>query len=110
MVTVTYRPDKHELKMKGHAMQGDVGKDPVCAAISMCFYNICAMLRQYPPEAFLHPPDMAAGDKKGVSFIKCTPAAGYETWIDHDFLYALVGFEQLQGNFPDAINVKVMQH
>lgn len=110
MVTVIYRPDKHELKLKGHALQGDIGHDPVCAAISMVFYNICAMLRQYPPEAWKRPPDMAASDSKGVSYLRCTPADDYETWIDHDFLYALVGFEQLQGNFPDAINVRVMQH
>ena len=73
MVTVTYRPDKHELKLKGHALAGDIGHDPVCAAVSMCFYNIVAMLRQYPPEAWKKAPEFAAADSKGVSFVRCAP-------------------------------------
>lgn len=109
MVKVRYKPNKHTLTLKGHAEYGE-GSEIICASISMVYYNLCAMLRQYPPEAFIKPLEMkAATSKNGVTTIKCEPAKAYETWIDHDFLYALTGFETIQGNYPECLDLVVTQ-
>lgn len=110
MVTVRYSPDKHILKMKGHADFGEVGTDIICAAISTIYYNLCQMFHTYPKEAFKELDMKEATGKNGVTSIKCTPAEGYETWIDHDFLYALRGFEMIQGQYPECLNLIITEH
>lgn len=110
MITVKYRPDSNTLTIKGHAGYAEAGKDIICASASIIFYNLCAMLRQYPAEAFSMPLEMKmAKGKNGVTSVKCKPAKEYEAWIDHDFLYALTGFETLAGNYPDFVNLVVTQ-
>lgn len=109
MVTVKYRPNKRELSLKGHADYGEYGSDIVCASVSMVFYNLCAMLREYGTETWKKPLEMKDGNKESVKSVRASPTAPYETLIDHDFLYALKGFETLQGNFPECINLVVTQ-
>ena len=110
MITVKYKPDSNCLTIKGHAGYAEPGKDIICASASMIFYNLCAMLRQYPAEAFSMPLEMKmAKGKRGVTSVKCKPSAAYETWIDHDFLYALTGFQTLAGNYPEYVNLVVTQ-
>ena len=109
MIKVKYRPDRHELTIKGHAGAGEHGHDVICAAASMVFYNLCQMLRQYDQDkAFARKPEMQ--DEPGNAKIKVTPATGYEAWIDHDFLYALTGFQLLAGNHPEYVDLVVMEH
>lgn len=111
MITVKYKPDKHTLTIKGHAGYAEAGEDIICASASMIFYNLCAMLRQYPDEAFSMPLDMKmAKGKNGVTTVKCTPSKAYESLIDHDFLYALTGFQTLSGNYPENVNLVVTQN
>lgn len=107
MITVTYRPTKHELKIKGHAGFAEHGNDVICAAVSMVFYNLCQMLLEYDKKAFVGKVDMQ--NISGSACVKVTPASGYESWIDHDFLYALTGFRMLMAQFPDYVNLKVMK-
>lgn len=110
MVTVKYMPDSYTLKIKGHAGADEIGKDVICAAASTVYYNFCAMLREYPPEAFAKPLVMKmAKGKKGVTTVVCEPSKAYETLIDHDVLYALKGFEMLAGNYPEYVNLVVTQ-
>lgn len=107
MITVTYRPKKRSLTIKGHANAGEKGFDIICASVSTVFYNLCQMMREYDHKAFVKPIEMQ--DISGSAKLQVTPASGYETWIDHDMLYALTGFKLLAGNFPQYVNLKVMQ-
>lgn len=109
MITVTYRPGKREIKIKGHAGAGDKGHDVICAAASMMFYNLCQMmLAAYDNDkAFAAPVKMQ--DEPGNARLQVTPATGYETWIDHDFLYALTGFHLLAERHPEYVTLKVLK-
>lgn len=110
MIKIKYNPTRNVLTLKGHAGYAKPGKDIICASASMIFYNLCAMLRQYPDEAFSAPLEMKmAKGKNGVTSVKCRPSAAYESLIDHDFLYALTGFETLMGNYPEHVNLVVTQ-
>ena len=109
MITVTYRPDKRLLTIKGHAGAGDKGHDIVCAAASMVFYNLCQMLLEYNQDVvFARPPQMQ--DKPGNAYVEVTPATAYEAWIDHDIRYALTGFRLLEAQHPEYLNLKVLRH
>lgn len=109
MITVTYSPKKHQLRIKGHAEFAPKGQDIVCAAATMVFYNLCQMIREYDQEAaFSVKPKMQFNS--GRALIEVVPRADYETWIDHDFLYALTGYRLLMAQFPDRVNLKVLQH
>lgn len=109
MIYVTFNPKKRQLKVKGHARFANEGHDIVCAAASMVFYNLCAMLREYDgKKAFAKPLEIT--DKKGNARVCVTPHTGYETWIDHDFYYAIAGFELLARKYPDYIDLKVTEN
>lgn len=111
MITVKYLPDKHKLVIRGHANYAEKGKDIICAATSMVFYNLCQMMRQYPPEAWRKAPIMKEPlGKNGITSLEVKPTDDYETWIDHDFLFALTGFELLMGQYPEHINLVVTEH
>ena len=108
MIKITYKPDDCSLTFKGHAEGYDIGDKLICASVSTVFYNFCAMLREYPPEAFSMPFVMKeAKSKNGVSSIKAVPSSGYESLINHDFYYAMVGFETIARNYPEAVQIVV---
>lgn len=109
MIKVTFKPDEHAISIKGHAEgYDDFTNSIVCASTSTVFYNLCAMLREYPPEAFSIPFAMKeAKSKNGISSVKAEPGNGYESLINHDFYYAMVGFETIAGNYPEAIQIVV---
>ena len=109
MIYVTYRPDSRKLSIKGHAGAGEKGHDLVCAAASTVFYTLCQMLLQYDQDAaFARPTEMQ--DEPGNAFVRVTPKTGFETWIDHDMLFALTGFRLLAARHPDYVDLKVLGH
>lgn len=107
MIYVTYSPKKRHLKIKGHAKFASAGHDIVCAAASMVFYNLCAMLGEYDRGKAFAKLDIV--DKKGNAAVEVTPKTEYEPWVDHDFYYALSGFELLANKYPDYITLKVTE-
>lgn len=110
MIKVKYNTTKNLLTIKGHAGYAEAGEDIICASASMIYYNLLAMLRQYPDKAFSVPLKVeTAKSKNATTSIECVPSEAYETLIYHDFLYALTGFETLMGNYPEHINLVVTQ-
>jgi uncharacterized protein YsxB (DUF464 family) len=109
MIKITFIPDEHKLTFKGHAEGYDhITNAIICSSVSTVFYNLCAMLREYPSEAFSTPFVMKeAKSKNGISSVQAVPSPGYEGWINHDIYYAMVGLETIQGNYPNAIELVV---
>lgn len=109
LITVTYSPKKHQLRIKGHAEYAPKGQDIVCAAATMIFYNLCQMFREYDEgKAFCKPPKMQF--TSGRACVEVVPRTGYENWIEHDFLFALTGYRLLMAKFPDRVNLKINQN
>jgi uncharacterized protein YsxB (DUF464 family) len=109
MIKITFKPDEGKITFRGHAEGYDnITNGIVCASVSTVFYNLCAMLREYPSEAFSIPFVMKeAKSKNGISSVQAMPSEGYEGWVNHDLYYAMVGFETIQANYPDAIKIAV---
>lgn len=114
MIKVTFRHESDEIKritFRGHAEgYGEEADRIICASVSTIFYNLCAMLREYPSEAFLYPFKMKeAKHKNGMSSIEVAPSKEYEQLIFHDLCYAMVGFETVAMNYPAAVEIVVKQ-
>jgi uncharacterized protein YsxB (DUF464 family) len=111
MIKITFIPDEHKLTFKGHAEgYDDITNAIICSSVSTVFYNLCAMLREYPSEAFSIPFAMKeAKNRNGISYVKAVPSEAYAGWIHHDIYYAMVGLETIQGNYPNAIELAVKQ-
>ena len=114
MIKITYNLENDKIQritFRGHAEgYGEEADRIICASVSTIFYNLCAMLREYPSEAFLYPfKTKEATHKHGMSSIDATPSKEYESLINHDFYYAMVGFETVAKNYPAAVEIVVKQ-
>ena len=113
MIHITYRPDKYEITIKGHANSDEKGKDIICAAASMLFYTLAACLAKSPEGWFAEAPDMAdylsEPERKGVSHIKCRPKSDFDITVLIMYQTVVTGFEQLAANYPDFVDLKITQ-
>lgn len=112
MIHITYRPDKKEVKIKGHAGYDEKGRDIVCAGISVLFYTLANSLLKAPEEWFAKKPEMAdsLADKSGVSYVTCFPASGYEEYVTLIYETVITGIELMATTYPDYIDLKITQH
>ena len=112
MINITYRPDKKEVKIKGHANYDEKGKDIICAGVSVLFFTLANALLKAPDKWFKKQPEMAdsKASETGVSYIKCTPAKGYEVYVTLAYETVLTGMELMATTYPDYITFKVTQH
>lgn len=109
MITVTVSPNKYQLGMKGHAGYDEIGKDIICASASMVYYNLCQMMLEYDEgKAFCKKPEMQF--TSGKAFLKVVPRKEYEPWIQHDFLYAVKGFQLLAAQYPEYVCLKILNY
>lgn len=108
MITVKVKAKKHSVRINGHAEYAEKGKDIVCAAVSFSFYNLANMLLDYPEQAWREKLKMK-DSKTGNASIDCVPTGEYETLIDHDFYYFLVGLTVLAEQYPEHINLVVTE-
>ena len=111
MIEVVYRPDKKDVRVKGHAEYDEKGRDIVCAAVSMSFYTLANALIKAPKEWFKKEPDLAdsLASKTGVSHIKCTPAKGYEEYVTLMYETVLTGIELLATSYPDNVRLRIVR-
>lgn len=108
MINVSYSYDKHELVISGHAGYGKKGKDIVCAAASMIFYNLCEVLQRHKDEAFKEKINIEIKKgKNGMASVSCLPSSEYKSLIEYDFYFALIGYETLKSKYPNFINISV---
>ena len=102
MVTITYRPKKYEVKIKGRETYDSV---------STLFYTLCNALMKAPDDWYKTAPKMAdsLNSDTGVTSVKCTPAKGYEDYITLIYETILTGVEMIANLHPEAITLKVMR-
>lgn len=112
MIQITYRPDKKEVKIKGHANYDEKGKDIICAGVSVLFFTLCNALLKAPDAWFKKKPEMAdsLASATGVSYVKCTPAKGYEDYVTMAYETVLTGVELMASTYPEYVSLKVTQH
>lgn len=108
MIKVTYIPKDYTIKLSGHSGAGTRGNDIVCSACSMVYYNLVAVLNLYPiEEAYKCFRGQEGTDGKRLTFIKARPKKEYAELVEHDFSYAMVGFQTLADNYPECIKIEI---
>jgi len=105
MIEITFRPDTFCLDITGHAGYGKPGEDIVCAAVSTLFYTLGEALYQ---SCEMLDGDFIFSDENGNGQISCKPKQEYEGNIARTFWTILTGFELLEKNYKNFINLRVV--
>ena len=96
------------LAMQGHAGYAAVGEDVVCAACSILATTLAQMVVNGAEEgAFYAPPTLHL--ERGDAFVSCAPRADFRAELLHDFYMAQVGFALLQREYPQCIELSVVE-
>ena len=98
MIQVNFNPKEMMLEVTGHADYAENGKDIVCAAMSILFYQLADsltksvnMLEEYPDIKIL------GGECK----ISCKPMEKYSANIENIYWVVLNGVELLADNYAE---------
>jgi len=102
MVKVSFKPNKYELTITGHAGAGKSGDDIVCSAVSILFYSLAKSLSDNP-QMFKEPVDIT--DEEGNGHLKCSPSPKYEATVKTMFTPTLTGFQLLADTYPKFVSL-----
>lgn len=101
-------PERLALAMQGHASYGAHGEDVVCAACSILATTLAQMVVNGAQNgAFYAPPTVHL--ERGAAFISCAPRADAHAELLHDYYMAQVGFSLLQREYPQCIELSVVE-
>lgn len=104
MINVVYSQKDYSLKINGHSGYASNGNDIVCAGASTLFYTLCQTLLSLDFEKYFQtPPELNI--KSGDSYVKCVPEYDYRSVIDNVFFTIINGFELLESEYPNFINI-----
>ena len=96
---------KIDVLIKDHAGAGVHGEDLVCASASTLTYTIIQNVYDYKQNGFFRkPPKISTSD--GYASIICYPTRKYRETVLDMFRVIERGFQLLQHNFPDNVEVK----
>lgn len=96
------------LAMRGHAGCAENGRDLVCAACSILAHTLCKMVGDGArKEMFYTAPitHIASGE----ALIACAPRADFYEEMLHAYYMAQVGLSLLQREYPDSIELAIVE-
>ena len=100
--------ERLSLAMRGHAGRGENGTDLVCAACSILAHTLCKMVEDGArKEMFYASPTTHIAS--GEALIACAPRADYYEEMLHAYYMAQIGFDLLQREYPDSIELVVVE-
>ena len=94
MITVTY--ENHTIKALGHANYAEVGKDIVCAGVSILTYTLIASLAELTEDEI----EVEMNSGKNIIKFKENPSKRAQLLIDSFF----IGIQALVAEYPDYVN------
>lgn len=98
MITVIYaNEDCHRLKIEGHAGYDRSGRDIICAAVSAITFSLLGWLESDGGAIYEDTPVMESG--------KTVIACRGDDRLDAAFDMALIGYLQIERQYPDYIKV-----
>lgn len=104
MINITFRPEKLELEVTGHAGWAKKGEDIVCAAVSALFYTLAEVLGEWRELLKVEP---CVKTEDGNGFISCLPKEEYEVNIAIVYKTILTGIQMVADNYPKCIKFVV---
>ena len=106
MIKVIYARDNHKVSIEGHARNGEIGHDIVCAAVSALTYTLAANVENLKENK--QTVGVSIKLDKGNACIKCIPRKEYRhiVFIIIDSICA--GYELLAQNYPENVSYEIV--
>lgn len=105
MIQVVYHRKYHRVAVRGHARNGEFGRDLICAACSTLAVTLADNAEAMKQSG--HVRTVTADLKSGEAIISCTPASRYNNIVTAIFDAICVGFDRLSKEYPDYITYEV---
>ena len=94
MITITYKD--YTIKALGHANYAEVGKDIVCAGVSILTYTLIASLAELTEDEI----EVEINSRKNIIKFKENPSKSAQLLIDSFFIW----IQALATEYPDYVN------
>lgn len=107
MTTVTYKgkDEVFELTAEGHAGYAEIGKDIVCASVSILAYQLGQIVTDaYKCKKLKSKPKVIL--EEGNVRIKCVPFKEYAGEIAYAFYFSFIGFSLLARHYPENVEIR----
>lgn len=105
MITVIYHRSRHELSVCGHAGNGTVGHDLVCASASILAYTLAAAVQNMADAGHVNHPQIII--RPGETLISCESTSRYRSPVTLVFDTICGGFELLARDYPKNISYEM---
>ena len=106
MIQITFNPKEYALSVEGHAGQDEMGKDIVCAAISILFYTLAESLHK--SERMLEE-EPVINIEEGNGHISCKPKKEYVGNITRTYWTILNGIELVADSYEEYVSFNVTE-
>ncbi len=100
--------ERLSLAMQGHAGCGENGTDLVCAACSILAHTLCKMVGDGARKGMFYT-EPTTYIASGEALIACAPRADFYEEMLHAYYMAQVGLSLLQREYPDSIELAVVE-
>lgn len=107
-VMLSLSRERLTLVMQGHAGCGEAGSDLVCAACSILAHTLCRMVQNGTEKGMFYTTPMTH-IASGNAIIACAPRADFYEEMLHAYYMAQVGLSLLQREYPESIELTVVE-
>ena len=105
MTTIVYHRDLCRVTVDGHAQSGEVGRDLVCASVSILVYTLASFVENMKEARQVYNPKIDL--EKGDALISCDAPNKYKGAITLVFDSICAGFQILAQDYPDNISYEI---
>ena len=107
-VMLSLSRERLSLVMQGHAGCGAMGSDLVCAACSILAHTLCRMVQNGVEKGMFYALP-TTHISSGNAIVNCTPRAEFYEEMLHAYYMAQVGLSLLQREYPESIELSVVE-
>ena len=96
--------NRFEVTVKGHANTAEIGKDVICASVSILSLTLIQTIKNMENQGFfVNPPKYKVKD--GFTSVVCKPEKEYHDTVLNSLLTIKVGFNILSEGFPEIVKL-----
>ena len=107
-VMLSLSRERLSLVMQGHAGCGAHGSDLVCAACSILAHTLCRMVQNGAEKGMFYQAPLVH-IVSGNAIVSCAPRADFYEGMLHAYYMAQVGLDLLRREYPESIELSVVE-
>lgn len=103
-VTITTEGKKLSLRLEGHAGYAEIGKDTVCASVTILAYTVAQFVKMAEGNGdLISVPEIRL--ESGDVYISCEPNEETREETRNMFSFAHLGYQLLKHNYPENVGL-----